>query len=139
MAGADPGLYGTPGQVDEAVATVRAIYDAFARRDVETALEYVSDDCEFDLPGTAQLTGRDAPYRGHDGVRQYFSDAEAVWSELSLHAHDIRASSGGVVVFGHAEGQHRGGTLRRRVLWLWQVRDGKAIAVRANDLGDEPA
>ena len=138
MAGADPGLYGTPGHVDEAVATVRAIYDAFERRDVEAALEYVADDCEFDLPGTSELTGRTEPYRGHDGVRQYFADAERVWTELTLHAHDIRASAGGVVVFGHADGRHGQGTLRRRVLWLWQVRDGKAIAVRANDLGDDP-
>jgi ketosteroid isomerase-like protein len=136
VAGAEPGLYGTPGQVEEAVETVRAIYEAFARRDVEAALEYVADECEFDLPGTEKLAGRTEPYRGPDGVRQYFADAARVWSELTLYADDIRASAGGVVVFGHVEGIHEGGSLRRRVLWLWQVRDGLATGVRANDLGE---
>jgi ketosteroid isomerase-like protein len=136
VAGVDPGLYGTPGVVEQEVATVRAIYEAFARRDVEGALEHLADDCEFELPGTAQRAGRAGPYRGRDGVRQYFADASAVWAELTLYADDIRAASGGVAVFGHVEGHDGTQRLRRRVLWLWQVRDGKAMHVRANDLGE---
>jgi ketosteroid isomerase-like protein len=136
VAGAEPGGYGTPGRVDDEVATVRAIYDAFARRDVEAALEHVADDCELDVPGTAQLTGRAEPYLGPGGVRQYFADAERVWTELTLYADDIRAAANGVVVFGHIEGQAGGESRRRRVVWLWQLRDGKAVRVTANDLGD---
>jgi ketosteroid isomerase-like protein len=132
----EPGLYGTPGPVDKEVATVRAIYAAFARRDVESALRHVSDECEFWLPGTAQLSGRPLPYRGPQGVRDYFSDAERVWTELTLHADDIRAAAEGVAVFGHVDGIVGGSKVCRRVLWLWQVRDGKAVSVRANDLGD---
>jgi ketosteroid isomerase-like protein len=134
---AEPGLYGTPGRVEQEVATVQAIYTAFARRDVEAALPHVADDCEMHVPGTAALTGRTGPYRGPEGVREYFADAARVWTELTLHAEDIRASSGGVVVFGHAEGRVGDELVRRRVLWLWQVRDGKAVHVRANDLGDD--
>jgi ketosteroid isomerase-like protein len=118
------------------VATVRAIYDAFARRDVESALEHVAADCELEVPGTAQLIGRAEPYVGPAGVRQYFADAERVWTELTLHADDIRATANGVVVFGHIEAQARGETRRRRVVWLWQMRDGKAVRVTANELGD---
>jgi ketosteroid isomerase-like protein len=136
VAGAEPGLYGTPGDVDAEVGTVRAIYDAFARRDVEAALKWVADDCELDLPGTAERAGRSDPYRGPDGVRQYFADAERIWSDLTLHADDIRAAAGGVAVFGHIEGEHAGEHVRRRVLWLWQLRSGKAVRVTANDLGD---
>lgn len=136
MSEPEPGLYGTPGQVQREVGTVKAIYEAFARRDVEAALEHVAEDCEFDLPGTASLTGRVSPYRGPEGVREYFSDAQRVWTDLTLHANDIRASAGGVAVFGHVEGFVGGQPVRRRVLWLWQVRDGKAVHVRANDLGE---
>jgi ketosteroid isomerase-like protein len=136
VAGAEPGLYGTPGDVHAEVAAVRAIYDAFARRDVEGMLEYVADDCEIDLPGTAERAGRSDPYRGPDGVRQYFADAERVWAELTLTADDIRAAADGVVVFGYVEGLHDGERLRRRVIWLWQLRAGKAVRVSANDLGD---
>jgi ketosteroid isomerase-like protein len=135
----EPGLYGTPGEVDEGVATVRAIYAAFARRDVEAAVDYISDDCVIDLPATARATGRSQPYLGREGVRQYFADAERVWTELTLHAEDIRATANGVAVFGHVEGRRGGQAVRRRVLWLWQVRDGRAVSVRANDLGANPA
>jgi ketosteroid isomerase-like protein len=135
VTGAEPGLYGTPGEVDREVATVRAIYDAFARRDVEGMLRHVADDCELVLPGTAELVGRTEPYVGPSGVRQYFADAMTVWSQLTLHAEDIRAAADGVAVFGHVEAVHETGTLRRRVLWIWQLRDGKAAKVRANDLG----
>jgi ketosteroid isomerase-like protein len=122
--------------VDAEVATVRGIYDAFARRDVESAIEYIAPDCELHVPGTAELTGRPGPYVGPDGIRQYFADAERVWTELTLFADDVRAAANGVVVFGHVEGQVTGESIRRRVVWLWQLRDGKAVRVTANDLGD---
>ena len=120
------------------MATVRAIYDAFARRDVEAALDHVAPDCQLDVPGTAELAGRTQPYLGPDGVRQYFADAERVWTELTLHADDIRATANGVVVFGHIEGQAGGERRCRRVVWLWQLKDGRAVRVSANDLGDLP-
>lgn len=140
MNDAEPGLYGTPGSVDREVAAVRAVYEAFARRDVEAALEHIGEECEFHVPGTAALTGRPGPYLGPEGVRQYFVDAARVWTELTLNADDVRAASDGVVVFGHVDGRVGDDRVRRRVLWVWKLRDGKAIHVRANDLGDsEPA
>jgi ketosteroid isomerase-like protein len=138
VSGLEPGDYGTPGPVDVEVATVRAIYEAFGRRDVEAALEHVADDCVLDVPGTSERTGRSDPYVGPDGVRQYFADAERAWTALTLHADDIRAAANGVVVFGHIEAQVEGRTIERRVVWLWQMRDGKAVRVTANDLGGVP-
>jgi ketosteroid isomerase-like protein len=117
------------------VAIVRAIYDAFARRDIEAALPHVADDCELYVPGTSRLAGRAEPYRGPDGMRQFFADAERVWDELTLYADDVRAATDGVVVFGHVVGLLGTERLHRRVLWSWQLRDGKAVQVRANDLG----
>jgi ketosteroid isomerase-like protein len=139
VAGVEPGLYGTPGEVDREVETVRAIYAAFARRDVEAAIAHVAEDCHFDLPATASVVGRSDPYRGPEGVRQYFRDAARVWTELTLHADDVRATASGVVVFGHVEGRQGSQPVLRRVLWTWQVRDGKAVSVRANDLGEHRA
>lgn len=135
MAGVEPGLYGTPGRVEREVETVRAIYAAFERRDVEGMLRYVADDCELDVPGTAEAVGRTGPYVGPSGVREYFADAERAWSALTLHADDIRAATGGVAVFGHVEAERGDEVVRRRVLWVWQLREGKAVRVRANDLG----
>jgi ketosteroid isomerase-like protein len=132
------GAYGNPGSRRSEVETVQAIYDAFSRRDVEAALAFLSEDCEFYPQGTSTLTGRAEPYRGHDGVRAYFADAARVWEDLTLTAGDVRAAAGSVVVFGHVTGTARGVRVRRRVLWTWQVRDGLAVSMRVNDLGDAP-
>jgi|SRR5215211_2101479 len=136
VSGADPGLYGTPGDVAAEVALVRTLFDAFARRDIDGMLQHVADDCELEAPGTAERVGRREPYRGIDGLRQFFADADRVWEELTLFADDIRAAADGVVVFGHVEARHAGEVLRRRAVWLWELHDGKAVRVRVNDLGE---
>ena len=127
--------YGNPAATTESIAVVRAIYDAFERRDVEAALAYIAPDIEWLPAGTAELTGRTEPYRGHDGVRQYVAEVDEAWDDLRLFADDIRVAGPGVVVFGHVEGRTRGQDVRVRALWTWRVVDGLAVSMRVNDLG----
>lgn len=63
------GAYGNPGSRDGEIAVVRAIYDAFAARDVGRALPHLAEDFELHVGGTAQRVGRSGPYRGHDACR----------------------------------------------------------------------
>lgn len=128
--------YGTPGDVAGEIAVVQAIYDAFARRDLEGALRHLAADVELVLPATAERAGRERPYCGHAGVRAYFSDMSQVWGELSLHAEDIRAGTDSVVVFGYVRGRVGEDMVRRRVLWTWKLRDGLAASVRVSDLAE---
>ena len=130
--------YGNPGERDGDVATIRAIYDAFARNDVEAALAHVAADIEWFPTGTASRVGRTEPYRGHEGVREYFADAARVWDDLTLHADDIRAAATSVVVFGHVEGRAGGELLRRSVVWTWRLHGGKAVSLRVHDVGEAP-
>ena len=129
------GRYGNPGNVATEVEVVQAIYAAFARRDLGAMTALVCEDVVLHLQGTGRLTGRDGPYVGHEGVREYFADVDAVWEHLELHAEDVRAVAGSVVVFGHARGRTGGGEMTRRVVWTWLLRDGRAASVRADDLG----
>jgi ketosteroid isomerase-like protein len=129
------GGYGNPGSLQIEVEVVRAIYDAFAARDVEAAVAHVSDALVFEPSGTKERIGRVEPYLGRDGLRQYFADAERVWDELTIEAEDIRSAAGGAIVFGFAEGRVGDQVMRRRVMWTWQVRDGLAVSMRANNLG----
>jgi ketosteroid isomerase-like protein len=131
-----PEYYGNPGRVEGDLEVVRAIYDAFARRDLDSALAHVAPDCELHIEGTARETGRTEPYRGHDGMRQYFADVGRVWDSLELHAEDFRAVPGSVIVFGHVTAVRAGEPLRRGVLWTWRVRGGRAVHLRVADLGD---
>jgi ketosteroid isomerase-like protein len=118
---------------------VREIYAAFAARDLERALRLVAADCELHAEGTARAAGRSGPYRGHDGVRAYFSDVGRVWEELTLHADDFRVVPGFVVVLGHVSFRRRGARAKRAVVWTWRLRHGLATYARVADMGELPA
>ena len=130
-----PEYYGNPASLTEDVDVVRAIYAAFAARDLEGALDFVSPDCEIHVEGTARAVGRDTPYRGHDGLRQYFADVERVWHEFEVQAGDYRTVPGSVVVMGTISGMTGAGRIHRRALWTWKLRDGRAVLLRVSDLG----
>jgi ketosteroid isomerase-like protein len=130
-----PDYYGNPAGVTSDIDVVRAIYTAFAARDIEGAIARLSPDCELHLRGTAALIGRTEPYRGHEGMREYYADVQQTWEDLVLFAEDFRAIPGAVVVMGHVEGKVAGEPIRRTAVWTWKVRDGKATEVRVADTG----
>ena len=127
--------YGNPSGHTDDIEVVRAIYTAFAARDVNAALEHCATDCEFHMKGTASRIGRSEPYRGHEGMREYFADVERAWEDLRLYAEDYRAIPGAVIVMGHVEGCMNGESVRRNAVWTWKVRHGKATHVRVADTG----
>jgi ketosteroid isomerase-like protein len=133
---ARPEYYGNPAGLTADVAVVRRGYAAFAARDIDALLEITAPDCELHLDGTARNVARSEPYRGHDGVREYFADVAQVWDALTLHADDIRAVPGSVIVMGHVEARREGVLSRRAVLWTWKLRDGLAVTIRVADMGD---
>lgn len=130
-----PEYYGNPAGVTDDLKVVRAVYEAFARRDIAGALAYIAPDCELHASGTATAAGRSSPYRGHDGVRAYFADVGAVWDELVLHADDFRVVPGSVIVMGYVTASRGGERMRRSIVWTWRLRDGLATSVRVSDLG----
>lgn len=130
-----PSDYGQAGDVDSPVGCVRAIYEAFARRDVEAALAHIDPEISFVPSGTSSRTGRTEPYVGHDGIREYFAEVDRVWQELTLRADDIRASAEGVIVFGTVNGLSGGEPFSARAVWIWKVRDGLAVSMRVSALG----
>jgi ketosteroid isomerase-like protein len=134
-----PDYYGNPAGRTQDIEVVRAIYDAFNARDVEAALPFVSEDCELDLKGTAAVIGRPDPYRGHDGLREYFADVARAWEELTIHAEDFRAIPGSVIVMGHVEARREGERAGRRAVWTWKVSAGRATHVPVADIGPHPA
>ena len=129
------GDYGQVGDVQPAVRVVQAIYEAFARRDIEGALAHIREDVVLVPGGTASLLNREEPYVGHEGVRRYFADVAELWDDLTLHAEDIRAVAEGVVVFGTAVGTVGGEPYEARAVWNWKIQDGLATSMRVNVLG----
>jgi ketosteroid isomerase-like protein len=133
-----PDYYGNPAGGTSDIEVVRAIYAAFAARDLEAALPYLARDCELHLRGTQARIGREEPYRGHDGMREYYADVERTWEDLVLFADDFRTIPGAVIVMGHVEGRIAGEPVKRTAVWTWKVEDGKATEVKVADVGPAP-
>jgi ketosteroid isomerase-like protein len=130
-----PSYYGNPAGLTGEVEIVRAIYAAFADRDLDRALTFIDPTCEIHLAGTASEVGRAAPYVGHDGLREYFADVGRVWDRLEIHADDFRTVPGSVIVMGWVLGTREGETRRRACVWTWRLRQGVAVYLRMADLG----
>lgn len=130
-----PEYYGNPAGLTQDIDVVRAIYGAFAVRDLEGALDFIDPECEIHVDGTARAAGRQGPYVGHDGLRRYFADVEAVWQKLEIRADDFRVIPGSVVVMGHVEGLGYEGPFRRAAMWTWRLENGRARFLRVTDLG----
>ena len=113
---------------------VRAVFAAFAERDVEGVLAHAHPEVEFTAV-TGGHAGRTEPYRGHDGLRQYMADVERVWEELELHADDYRVIPGSVIVMGHVTGRTADGPVRRSAVWTWRLEALRVVSVRVADVG----
>lgn len=133
-----PEYYGNPAGLTADIDVVKTIYAAFEARDLERALTFIDPDCEIHLEGTARQIGRTEPYRGHDGMREYFIDVERAWDELTIHATDFRVVPGSVFVMGYVSGRLDGRPFRTAAVWNWRVRDGKAYYFRVADMGARP-
>jgi PAS domain S-box-containing protein len=114
----------------DSVTIVRRAFAAFAGRDLDTMLELCDPDVVLrPHASTAELTGRQAPYNGHEGLRDYARDISQVWKTLELTPTAFRAASQSVIVFGRADARSGTEINTLYVLWVWQLRDGLITSV----------
>ena len=109
----------------ENVEVVKALLAAFAERDFEAALACSHPEGEI-RPG---LVGgpEGAVYRGSDGLRQFWADINAAWSEFRVEADEFRDVGDRVIVLGraHARGRQSGLSLTSPAAWLADMREGR--------------
>lgn len=111
------------------IEVVKETFAAFAARDLEAVLALAAPDIEFSAV-TGEHAGRTDPYRGHDGLRQYFRDVASVWEELRLTPREFRAHGDLILVTGKVAARSRSRTVSGSTGWIWRVRDGKVTYVR---------
>jgi ketosteroid isomerase-like protein len=111
------------------IELVKAMFAAFAARDLETVLAVADPDIEL-TSVTGEQAGRTQPYRGHDGLRAYFRDVAAVWEELRLTPREFRAEGELILVTGKVSARSSSRTVTGSTGWVWRVRDGKVVYVR---------
>jgi ketosteroid isomerase-like protein len=112
--------------MNDDINVVKAVFAAFAERDVDGMLVHAADDIIFSAP-TADYAGRTDPYVGHDGIREYFRDVAAVWDDLRVTPTDFRQVGQTVLVTGKVSARSPARMIAGSSGWIWRVRDGKIV------------
>jgi ketosteroid isomerase-like protein len=111
------------------IEVVKATFAAFAARDLDAVLALSHPDIELTAV-TGEHAGRTRPYRGHDGLREYFRDVADLWEELHLTPREFREAGDLILVTGKVSARSQSRTVTGSTGWIWQVREGKVVVVR---------
>jgi ketosteroid isomerase-like protein len=121
---------------EQNLQTVKTMYDAFGRGDVETILELVTDDVDWSTEAAVASAPWYGPRHGRDGVRGFFAGIGQTgpvtdFEPLSFTTND----DGDVMVFIRyaftvtATGKDVAMNLHH----YWRFRDGKVCFVRSSE------
>jgi ketosteroid isomerase-like protein len=105
---------------------VKAVFAAFGERDFERVLDLVDPDFEFTTV-TSDYAGRTEPYRGHDGMREYFRDVAEVWDDLRLSPRAFREIGDSILVLGRVSARSPARIVEGSTGWVFRVNDGRVI------------
>jgi ketosteroid isomerase-like protein len=108
---------------------VKAVFEAFTERDVEGVLAHAHASIEL-RPVTADYADRTEPYRGHDGIREYFRDLATVWDEVRIVPGEYRQDGDTIVVTGRVSARSPARIVAGSTGWIWRLADGKVNYIR---------
>jgi uncharacterized protein (TIGR02246 family) len=127
---------------EQDVRLVRQVFEAINRRDLQAMLDAYHPDADMSTLTSELVSGK--PYRGHTGIREYFSSFADVWEELRLEPEEIRDLGDRILVVGRwsSRGRESGAEVESPAAWIFAVRDGRIVFSRAyrdaeEALGDE--
>ena len=129
-------VYRLPLLVGTDIDIVRAVFDAFARRDIEGFRGLISEDMEFHAV-TAEVAGREGPYRGHAGMQLYFADVDKIWEEINLTPTDFEQVGDVVLVTGRVWARGSGRVVDSSTGWLFRVSEGQLVWARVFESAGE--
>lgn len=105
-------------------ALVERLFNAFNRRDADAIVALCAEDMEF-VAVTGEEVGREAPYRGREGLREYLTDVERVWEELLITPSTVESRGPRLLVCGQVYLRSRELGIRDMpAAWIWRVKDG---------------
>jgi ketosteroid isomerase-like protein len=114
----------------EAKDLVMRLFDAFNRRDLETALSLLHPNVVFE-PISGLFLHAGEPYVGHEGIRLYFRHVSEGWRSLQVNPLQTRAAGAAVVALGQVSGEGPGGPLiAAPTTWVFKFREGLAAHIQ---------
>ena len=110
---------------EENVEILRALFAAFAERDLPTAQSLAHPELEIRPGLVGGLEG--TVHRGIQGLADFAAEIDAAWVEFRLQPGEFRDLGDRVLILGHASGRGResGISLSSPAGWLAEVRDGR--------------
>jgi ketosteroid isomerase-like protein len=113
---------------DEPWALLERLYDCFNLRDEEGITSVCDEEMEFFPVVTAEAVGREAPYIGPTGLREYMDDVAQVWEELQITPGRLERRGAILLVHGRVYARSRELGIRDvPAAWIWEVRDGRFV------------
>jgi ketosteroid isomerase-like protein len=120
---------------EDSIERVGRVFDAFARRDIRGALEFMHPQVRLWVVTAAVVRGG-RPYVGHKGIREYFRDVDRIWERLELKPVEFDKVGEAVVVVGEVHARGPAGELRQPTVWTWKFTSGLVIDCRVDsDVG----
>ena len=100
-------------------------FEAFNAEGIDGILPFIHPDFEATTP--PDLATEPDTYRGHEGVRRWFSSFDEVMDEIRWDARGFRRDRVLVELTLRARGRTTGLDFGQEAVMVWQLRDGKAI------------
>jgi uncharacterized protein len=113
----------------ENIDVARRGYEAFARGDLDAALELMAPDIEAHDPPEMPDA---AIYRGHEAVRRDWEHTAELFDDFSVEVEDYFDAGDELVVYVRYRGRGResGAEVEAAMAHIWTIRDGKATRLR---------
>jgi ketosteroid isomerase-like protein len=116
--------------MDRDVKTLRTVYEAINRGDVESIVRFQAADVVW-RGAFADLT---EPHRGHAGVRMYARRVNEAWGEFAVKPERFIDLGGRILVLAREQGRGRysGAEVRsHQTAHVWTLRDGEVVGFQA--------
>jgi ketosteroid isomerase-like protein len=115
---------------EQNVATVRAVFDAVNRGDLEAALDHLPED--FVADWSASVAPESGVYAGAENIRRVFEGVGEAWSDVEYFEDEIIDRGDVVVRVGgmRARGKGSGAEVTARGTQVWTFRDEVPVSVR---------
>jgi ketosteroid isomerase-like protein len=105
-------------------ALIERLFNAFNRRDADSIVALCAEEMEF-VAVTGEEAGRENPYRGRAGLREYLADVERIWEELLITPSTVESRGERMLVCGRVYVRSRELGIRDMpAAWIWHVSDG---------------
>jgi len=107
---------------------IERLYECFNQRDEAGIVELCDERMEFFPVVTAEVVGREAPYAGRSGLRDYLADVAGAWEELRIVPDRVEVRAGAALARGRVYARSRElGISDTPVAWIWEIRDERFI------------